>query len=61
MAKGVPKRWAMAMINQPVSLGKPGITNTIWDKWGRTHEGTLTGLNWGAPLATVQLKKPPRA
>ncbi len=47
---GQPKKWATATISEPVPLGKTGIKIVIWDKYGRTHRGTMIvsvgGLRW---------------
>lgn len=50
MAKGRPSKWAKAVINEPVWLGKSGFSVVVWDKWGRKRKSTLTisigGLRW---------------
>lgn len=50
MAQGRPSKWARLSVNQPLWLNRAGITIVVWDKWGRTREGTLIvsvgGLRW---------------
>jgi hypothetical protein len=50
MPQGKPTKWATARINEPISLGKAGISIVIWDKWGRKRRGTLVvsvgGIRW---------------
>jgi len=50
MAQGKPKKWATAIIHEPISLGKAGISIVVWDKWGRKRRGrveiTVGGLRW---------------
>jgi len=50
--KGRPTKWVTAGVNQPIEIGKPGVTFEVWEKWKRKHTklGTLTvsvgGLRW---------------
>jgi hypothetical protein len=50
MAKGKPKRWATAKVEEPIPLGKAGLKVVIWDKWGKTRKGTaiisVGGIRW---------------
>ncbi len=50
--KGRPTKWVSANIQEPVSLGRPGVTFHVWTKWKRNQSkmGVLTvtvgGLRW---------------
>ena len=52
MAKGKFSKWTSATINEPLWLGKPGVTFEVWSKHKKTRKklGTLTvtvaGLRW---------------
>jgi hypothetical protein len=58
MPKGIARRWATAIVKEPIGLGKAGIRIVIWDKWGKTRRGTAVisvgGIRWYAYAA----KKP---
>ena len=60
MAKGKPKKWITAQIEEPIPLGKAGITVVVWDKWGKTRRGTaiisVGGIRWSG----FKMKKPIR-
>jgi hypothetical protein len=55
---GRPTKWVQARIEEPVDIGKPGVTFEVWTKWKRTRKklGTLTvsvgGLRWWPHKAT---------
>lgn len=50
--KGRPTKWVTAMVQEPIAIGKPGVTFTVWQKWSKRRKklGTLTvsigGLRW---------------
>ena len=50
--KGRPTKLVMARVQEPVSIGKPGIQFEVWKKWKRKRRklGTLIvsvgGLRW---------------
>jgi hypothetical protein len=50
--KGRPTKRVLATIQEPLLVGKPGVTFEVWDKWRRKRRkvGTLTvsvgGLRW---------------
>jgi hypothetical protein len=51
--KGRPTKWATASINEPITIGKAGLTVEVWQKWKKTRPaklGTLVvsigGLRW---------------
>jgi len=50
MAKGRPQKWVSARISEDISLGKPGLSVFIWDKWGKTRRGkaiiSVGGMRW---------------
>lgn len=50
MAQGKPSKWAVATIQEPIALGKSGISIVIWDKGRRKRRGTLVvsvgGVRW---------------
>jgi hypothetical protein len=52
MAKGRPSKWATATIEEPIDLGKAGISIVIWDKYKkkRRRRGTaivsVGGIRW---------------
>ena len=60
MASGKPKRWALARLGEPISLGKSGIEIVIWDKWGRKRRGTLVVSVGGLRWYPYKAKKPTR-
>ncbi|MDP2138835.1 MAG: hypothetical protein Q8J74_13375 [Candidatus Didemnitutus sp.] len=49
---GRPTKWVSATVNEPVSIGKPGVKFEVWDKWKQQDKkhGTLTvsvgGVKW---------------
>lgn len=50
--KGRPTKRVLATVQELLSVGKPGVTFEIWDRWRRKRRkiGTLTvsvgGLRW---------------
>lgn len=52
MAKGKFSKWVSATVNEPLWLGKPGVTFQVWSKHKKARKklGTLTvsvgGLRW---------------
>jgi hypothetical protein len=50
--QGRPTKYVTATVSQPVTIGKPGVTFEIWEKWKKKRRklGTLTisvgGLRW---------------
>jgi hypothetical protein len=50
MAQGRATKWAVAELNEPVGLGRRGISIDIWDKYGRNRRGTMVvsvgGVRW---------------
>ncbi len=60
MAAGRPRKWVTALISEPISLGKTGLTLVVWDKWGKKRRGTaivsVGGIRWKPYMA----KKPYR-
>jgi hypothetical protein len=46
---GRPTEYVTATVNEPMPIGKPGVTFEVWEKWKRKL-GTLTvsvgGLRW---------------
>ena len=49
MAKGRPTKWVTAVLDEPIALGKSGITIHIYDKWGGkrgTCKISVGGIRW---------------
>jgi hypothetical protein len=50
MSQGRPSKWALATLNEPIGIGKSGISIVIWDKWGRKRRGKMVvsvgGVRW---------------
>ena len=50
MAQGKPSKWAKAKINEPIWLGKAGISIVVWDKWVKKRRGRIVvsvgGIRW---------------
>ncbi len=50
--RGRPTKWVIASVSEAISVGKPGLTFEVWDKWRKKRRklGTLTisvgGLRW---------------
>ncbi len=58
MPTGTFSKWAKAVLNEPVWLGKKGIEVAIWDKYGRTRRGTLVLSVGGIRWYSYKAKKP---